>query len=253
MPSSSSGLPGCLLVSYRPLARISEAREPSWKPDKKRTALLPDGSARRSKEPNYSELPNQRRRREPVHVEVLLLGEEREVVGPRPPVVQVPLRRGQQPVAGDGPRPDDRVGPVDGGEPTRTRRGAARRRPRSTRARTLMLLIRRRVETRYLPKEGSRSATGGATGASGRTGRRPVVRGRSARPLEGDASRTATPPWAGSSGFWIATPRRTPRRRRTWSSSSRSGSRRCRRSRLSNLCLYVAPRPPWGSAKPILV
>ena len=39
----------------------------------------------------HSELPNQHRRREAVHVEVLLLGEEREVVGPRPPVVQVPF------------------------------------------------------------------------------------------------------------------------------------------------------------------
>ena len=66
-----------------------------------------------SKEPNYSELPDQHRRREPVHVEVLLLGEEREVFGPRPPVVQVPLRRGQQPVAGDAASSDDRVGPVE--------------------------------------------------------------------------------------------------------------------------------------------
>ena len=43
---------------------------------------------RRETKSIYSELPNQHRRREAVHVEVLLLGEEREVVGPRPPVVQ---------------------------------------------------------------------------------------------------------------------------------------------------------------------
>ena len=67
--------------------------------------------------------------------------------------------------------------------------------------------------TLYLRNGGSPCATGGATGASARTGPRPARRARSARRSGEGASRTATRPWAGSSGFWIGTPRRTPRRR----------------------------------------
>ena len=193
-----AGLP-LLLVSYRPLAHA---------PVGALGAVIKGGRVfsrrlrnTRSKEPNYS------------------------LRAPRPaPPARGGARRG-------APSRTTASRRAAGAARTRTKRGGARRRPRSTRARTLMLLIRRRAGTLYRPKEGSRSATGGATGASGRTGRRPVVRGRSARPLEGDASRTATRPWAGSSGFWIGTPRRTPRRLLISSSSSRSGSRRCRRSR----------------------